>query len=259
MSVQNHLSGRASSAILSDSEKISIDTSISTVQSRLNSYFGKELSNHFRFGSSTRGTILPRRMDGHSDIDYMIVFADEDSKPQTYVSRLKRFAEKYYATSDIAQSHPTVVLNLNHIKFDLVPAIKSYVEEYRIPAPASSYQDWIATAPNDFNSKLTEANNRCGYNLKPAIRLLKYWNALAGYVFESYSLEKWSAERYFSSCSSVRDYFFALVESLSLDWNAAQWRKDKLERAKEIVKKTKEYEQRYMPAMAEQEIKKLIP
>lgn len=120
MSVQTHLSSRASSAILSDSEKTSIDTSISTLQSRLKSYFGSDLTTHFRFGSSTRGTILPRSMDAHSDIDYMIVFADENSKPQTYVSRLKRFAENDYASSDIAQAHPTVALKLNHIKFDLV-------------------------------------------------------------------------------------------------------------------------------------------
>lgn len=259
MSVQTHLSSRASSAILSDSEKTSIDTSISTLQSRLKSYFGSDITTHFRFGSSTRGTILPRSMDAHSDIDYMIVFADESSKPQTYVSRLKRFAENYYASSDIAQSHPTVVLKLNHIQFDLVPAIKSYYEEYRIPAPASSYQDWTPTSPNDFNSTLATANNRCGYNLKPAIRLLKYWNAMAGYVFNSYELEKWSAGCYFSNCSTVRDYFFALVEGKTLEWNAAQWRKDKLERAKAIVKKTQEYELRAMPLSAEQEIKKLIP
>ena len=198
-------------------------------------------------------------MDAHSDIDYMIVFADENWKPQTYVSRLKRFAENYYASSDIAQSNPTVVLKLNHIKFDLVPAIKSYFEEYRIPAKASSYQDWMSTSPNNFNSTLTAANTRWGYYLKPAIRLLKYWNAMAGYVFDSYELEKWAAGCYFSNCSTVRDYYFALVEGNSLEWDAAQWRKDKLERAKAIVKKTKEYEQSAMPLAAEQEIKKLIP
>jgi len=259
MSVQTHLYNRASNAILSDSEKTSIDTSITTLQSRLKSYFGSDITTHFRFGSSTRGTILPRSMDAESDIDYMIVFADESSKPQTYVSRLKRFAENHYSSSDIAQSHPTVVLKLNHIKFDLVPAIKSYFEEYRIPAKTSSYQDWMSTSPNDFNSKLTAANIRCDSYLKPAIRLLKYWNAMAGYVFESYELEKWAAGCYFSNCSTVRDYFFALVDGKSLDWNAAQWRKDKLERAKTIVKKTKEYEQSAMPVNAEQEIKKLIP
>lgn len=259
MSVQSHLSTTASNAILSDTEKSSIDTSISTLQTRINLYFGNDVTTHFRFGSSTRGTILPRSMDTESDIDYMIVFDDEESKPQTYVSSLKRFAEKYYVTSQIAQSHPTVVLKLNHIKFDLVPAIKSYLEEYRIPAPASSYQDWMATSPNDFNSTLTSANISWDYKLKPCIRLLKYWNARAGYVYDSYSLEQWAAGRYYFSCSTVRDYFFSLVDDLTLDWNAAQWKKDKVDRAKTIVTNTREYERKDMPATAEKEIKKLIP
>lgn len=261
MSVQSHLDARASSAVLSDEEKKSIDTSIETLQARLSSHFGGGLRTHFRFGSSTRGTILPRVMDVNSDIDYMVVFKDEEAKPQTYVSRLRRFAQKYYHSSEIAQSYPTVVLKLNHIKFDLVPAIKSYLEnkEYRIPAPASSYEDWMWTAPNAFNATLISANVACNYKLKPTIRLLKYWNALSGYVFESYGFEKWTAERYFWLCSTVRDCFFQCVEKLSLDWGAAQWRKDKVERAKRIVEKTKEYEDSGLPVSAEAEIKKLVP
>ena len=198
-------------------------------------------------------------MDERSDIDYMIVFDDENSQPQTYVSRLKRFAEYYYKTSDIAQSYPTVALKLNHIKFDLVPAIKSYLQEYRIPAPSSSYQDWMATSPNDFNNTLTTANTTSNYKLKPAIRLLKYWNSEAGYVYDSYSIETWAAGRYYFLCSTVKDYFFDCIENLSLDWGEAQWRKDKVAKAKEIVANTKSYENSDMPATAEQEIKKLVP
>lgn len=259
MSVQTYLYNRSSSAVLSDDEKSSIDKSIITLKSRLDSYFGNGLNEHLRFGSSTRGTILPRSMDAHSDIDYMIVFKDEESKPQTYIDRIRRFAEKYYSSSDIAQSSPTIVLSLNHIKFDLVPAIKSYVKEYRIPAPNSSYQDWISTSPKSFNSELSQANLNCDSKLKPAIRLLKYWNALAGYVFDSYAFEQWVAGRYYYGCISVRDYFFNCVENLSVDWNDAQWRKDRVERAQKIVANTKSYEEQAMPISAEAEIKKLIP
>lgn len=75
MSVLNYLQGRASQAVLSGDEQSSINTSISTLSTRLNAYFGDKLTEHFRFGSSTRSTILPRSMDEHSDIDYMVVFA----------------------------------------------------------------------------------------------------------------------------------------------------------------------------------------
>lgn len=99
MSVITYLQARASSAVLSSVEEASINTSIATIQSRLGSHFGKDVASHFWFGSSTRGTILPRSMDPKSDIDYMIVFADKNYTPQTYLDRLKRFAEKYYASS----------------------------------------------------------------------------------------------------------------------------------------------------------------
>lgn len=259
MSVQTYLFNRASEAILSDAEQSSITTSITTLTARLKTYFDSAVTERLRFGSSTRGTILPRAMDEHSDIDYMIVFADENSKPQTYIDRLKRFAEKYYSSSDIAQSSPTIVLSLNHIKFDLVPAIKSYIQEYRIPAPNSSYSDWTATSPRAFNDELTAANIRNDSKLKPTIRLLKYWNAQAGYVFDSYSFEQWVAGRFFYNCSSVRDYFFDCVEALPLAWDAAQWRKDRVDRARKLVASTKALEAGGYPASAELEIKKLIP
>jgi hypothetical protein len=66
-------------------------------------------------------------MDEKSDIDYMVVFSDRDYQPQTYLDRLRRFTEYYYQKSEIKQSHPTIQLELNHIRFELVPAVKDWV------------------------------------------------------------------------------------------------------------------------------------
>ena len=94
MSVLSFLVDTASNAVLSSSEQASITTSITTLQSRMSLHFDKDvIKQHFRFGSSTRGTILPRSMDERSDIDYIVVFSDNDSKPQTYLDRLKTFVE----------------------------------------------------------------------------------------------------------------------------------------------------------------------
>jgi hypothetical protein len=76
MSVITYLQSRASAAVLSATEESSINASISTIKTRLTSHFDKDVSEQFRFGSSTRGTILPRSMDDNSDIDYMVVFSD---------------------------------------------------------------------------------------------------------------------------------------------------------------------------------------
>lgn len=123
MSVLSYLQKRASDGVLSGDEKTSVNTSISTLKSRLGYHFTSGLKEHFRFGSSTRDTILPRSMDEHSDIDYMVVFSEGGYAPQTYLDRLRRFVDAYYSTSEVKQSSPTIVLQLNHIKFDLVPAL----------------------------------------------------------------------------------------------------------------------------------------
>jgi predicted nucleotidyltransferase len=104
MSVLSYLQKRASDAVLSSAETGSIATSIATLQKRLDAWFRDSVTERFQFGSSTRGTILPRKMDALSDIDYMVVFADGGYTPQTYLDRLKRFAEAYYSSSEILQA-----------------------------------------------------------------------------------------------------------------------------------------------------------
>jgi hypothetical protein len=85
MSVLNFLTELASNAVPSSTEQLSIAKSITTLQSRMASSFeAGVIKEHFRFDSSMRGTILPRAMDEHSDIDYMVVFNDNDATPQTY-------------------------------------------------------------------------------------------------------------------------------------------------------------------------------
>ena len=85
----------------------------------------------FNFGSYTRVTILQRKADEESDVDYMVVFDNSNNyTPQTFLDRLKRFAETKYSTSEIYQSSPTIVLELNNIKFELVPAYKNLATYY---------------------------------------------------------------------------------------------------------------------------------
>ena len=256
MSVLSYLENRASQAVLSSDENSSIATSIATLQSRLNMHFGTDLNEHFKFGSQTRGTILPRAMDEHSDVDYMIVFKTGGYTPQTYLDRLKRFVEKYYSTSSIKQTSPTITLELNHMKFDLVPALKGYWPgTYQIPNGTSAWRD---TNPKDFNATLTTKNNAELHKIKPTIRLAKFWNAKAGYVYESFGFEKWIVDQSYFLISNQRDYIFRVFEAMSLPTDT-QWRKDRVQRAKDIVANVRKHESDGMPYSAEAEVKKLIP
>lgn len=256
MSVLSYLQKRASDGVLSGDEKMSINTSISTLKTRLGYHFTTGLKEHFRFGSSTRDTILPRPMDEHSDIDYMIVFSESGYAPQTYLDRLRRFVSAYYSTSEVKQSSPSIVLQLNHIKFDLVPALAELWSGYQIPDGSG---DWQSTNPNDFNQRLETVNKANLYLLKPTIRLAKFWNATSGYVFDSYAFEKWMVNQSYYSAINQRDYLLTVFDVLSTNGITEQWRRDKLERAKQIVAKVREHEKNEMPYSAEAEVKKLIP
>jgi hypothetical protein len=242
--------------VLSATEQSSIKTSISALQDRIGWHFPSgTIREHFRFGSSTRGTILPRAMDEHSDIDYMIVFSENNATPQTYLNRLKAFVEKYYASSDIRQSSPTIVLELNHIKFDLVPATTDGLGSFQIPNGSGG---WMSTNPNDFNSTLEAANKAKGFLIKPSIRLTKYWNAKSGYPFDSFGLEKWICGLNFWGANNQRDYLFSIFDNLNADYSNAQWINNEITRAKNIVSNIRQYERDEMPVSAETEVKKLF-
>lgn len=256
MSVLSFLTNTASSSVLSLSEQSSITTSITTLQSRMALHFARGIiKNHFRFGSSTRGTILPRSMDEHSDIDYMIVFSDNLVTPQTYLNRLRTFVEKRYGTSEIYQSSPTIVLELNHIKFDLVPATTTWIDELQIPNSSSG---WINTNPNDFNALLEVKNKEHKFLIKPTIRLCKYWNATAGFPFQSFELEKWICGLNFWMQSNQKDYFFSVIENLNTNVKYSQRVNNEIARMKNIIENVKSYERDDMPITAENEIKKLF-
>jgi predicted nucleotidyltransferase len=264
MSVLSYLNQKANEAVLAEKEKESINISISTLQKRFYNFLKREMigiKNHFMFGSYTRGTILPRYMDENSDIDYMIIFNDTSYKPQTYINWLKKFVENYYPTSEIFQSSPAIVLELNHIKFDLVPAnIKEglFFEELYIPNNSGG---WQITNPTRFNAELTEKNRNNSNLIKPAIRLVKYWNAENDYIFESFQLEKAIVNHSFFPLFvnyNLKIYFFEIIKSL-YNYNLSDTNKKKVSRAIVIVKEIETCERRKDYDKAEDYIKRLIP
>lgn len=259
MSVATHLESTASALIVRKEEDDSISRSITTLSGRLSAHFGDAVKERIQFGSSTRGTMLPRKADESSDVDYMVVFDNSGGlKPESMLARLRTFVEQRYASSERFQAHPTVVLNLNHIKFELVPAYRSW-GTLHIPAPSKSFAEWMSTDPVGFNTLIDEKNKNNQYMIKPLIRLLKYWNARCGYIYNSYEFEQWVVGLWFSTAPSLKEYLYQAVELMPETYGFAQWRLDRIRRAKEIVKQTKHYERNTMPSTAETEIKKLLP
>ena len=259
MTVNTHLLDVSSKLVISDKEKEAISLSLGILQAKIKSYFNSAVKETFTFGSYQRSVNLPRRADNHSDVDLMILFSTENGqkKPQTYLDQLKSFTNAKYSSSEIYQSHPTIVLSLNHINFELVPAI--YNGGYLIPSPSSSWADWMNTFPYTADKKLTEANKLNNYQIKPLIRLIKYWNATQNYPFDSFSLEEYIVNGYYPGCVVLRDYFYYFWGNFICGSNHSQSTQDKVSRAKKYAKNAYDYESQSMPFTAEGEIKKIIP
>ena len=259
LSVLSHIEAVARRTLLDGSETMGIKRSLDTLEVRIDLYFKAELiKEHFAFGSFTRGTLMPRSMDAYSDVDYMVVFQGVNYKPATYLKWLKDFAESRYSSSIIGQSAPAVRLDLNHIRFELVPAINTSYG-LQIPGPAKGYQEWITTDPNGFKLRLNDVNAGRYYLVKPMLRVLKYWNARAGYPFPSYPLEEMATGSDFYFCSNLKDVFFKAVLQLRTSYADTAFRRNAVERAQAIVMETQSLEAQNCPALAEAEIKKLIP
>lgn len=262
MSVNSYAESLSSNLVLIESEKQNIRTSISTLRARLNLYFN-DIEDIFEFGSYTRGTILPRKADGNSDIDLMIVFKNGDSyKPQTHLNRLKKFAEKYYSSSEIFQSSPTIVLSLNHIKFELVPAYSLttlWSKAYYIPAPKNIFEEWIQTEPNRFNESLTNKNIRDKNKIKPMIRLAKYWNARQNHVYASYLLEKYIVDKSYGYYTNTTfDYFAEFALSLPTN-HLNQNSRMKVASLQSNISEIKDLRAQGYERLAEEKLKKLLP
>jgi len=263
LSVNNYLLTLSSNLVLSQTENSSIRTSIDTLSRRLDTYFANgELHKHFRFGSSTRGTILPRRVDIDSDVDYMVVFKNPKGySPNTLLKYLRDFMRYYYSRSEIYQDSPTMVLELNHIKFELVPAIQDEWGNLFIPSRKNFLSQWMSTDPLGFNEKLTRVNVHNNSKIKPLVRLIKYWNTskLNGY-FYSFELEDWLVQKYnYNTKSSLKDYVYDTIEGLIPSTNDSQLYKDRLARAKEIIEDVKWHEAGGFDILAKNKIQKLFP
>lgn len=225
MSINNKLINFAQRELVlgrTDTERNKIETSLNYLEVNINDQLGGKIDDFIRFGSYTRNTILPRNYDERSDVDLMVVFDTSKNvyTPDTYRRWLYKVVEKNYPRSISKKDFPVVKLLLNHIMFDIVPA-KSEThwmgsENYFIPDRDGS---WMSTKPNDINSDLSYVNQQAENNtVRNVIRLMKHWNANAGYPFQSYLMEKEiiRSQNYFSVLpfgETTYDLFLNVLEN----------------------------------------------
>lgn len=248
------------SRLLLGIDQLRIIISANHLSKNIRSFFGDNIEDHFIFGSFTRRTLLPRNADPCSDVDYMLVFQNTARiSPQTYLNKLKTFAQQYYPRSIISQSYPAIRIELSHIMFELVPSYKTYAT-YQIPSPTNYERNWIATHPNRFNGKLRDSNADSGSKTKKIIRLMKYWNAVNGHPFCSYNLETWIASLEFSTFSNLLDCIAKVFKLLNASGHKfSDATSAKVGRANSSLNKIVQFSAQRQHLHALLEIKKLFP
>lgn len=248
---------------LNKDSKGSVNTSIETLECHLRNWDKYDsIVEHKAFGSFVRDTNLPKCIDADADVDYMIVFDTMDKKPQTYLNYVKEFVDLKYKTSKRYQDHPTIALDLNNIKFELMPAIQIWGHAYpgyHIPAPTSLVLEWINTYPQKLQTDLDVADIRNHGMLRPVIRLIKYWNVLNGKIMTSFRIEEYIISHVFFGCHDLADYFFDAVRNLTMVEPISDDKRKKLESFMSFMTMAKKYKDLKDDKPAENIIKLLLP
>lgn len=260
MSVLSYLQALSSKLVLSTDESISIAVSLGFLKTNLGRWsHSDEIKTQEAFGSYKRETILPRKYDEGSDVDYMIVFKNVNNyDPETYRTWLQKFAESYYSRSEIYKDFPTVVLELGHIKFELVPAIQSLWGTYQIPDNTTYFNKWQSTDPFSLKNKITEAN-KLNSNIRPLIRVLKYWNARNGKPFASFQLEeKIASYAYWGYSLNLEDCFHGVVDTLYADYNMSEAKKRAINNLKAKSQQARDYKRLGYNSWEEDSIRSLF-
>lgn len=260
MSLNSYLDDIASKLIIKGEEKEAIKNSLDVFKSRMNNYFTYNESVYLRdirvFGSYERDTNLTQSVDEDTDVDIMLVMTDDGATPQTYLDRVRRAVEAKYSRSEIRQSSPTIVLQMGHMKFEITPAIVIN-GIYHIK---NSSNLWMPTYCYSDLSGLTDANVNNYSKIKPAIRLVKYWNKTKNVrSFSSYQIEQKIVSHY-SNCKyqgyDTKAYLLSSLECLRplVYWQSED---ERLEKAISKVSEAIEDEVKY-PSLYMDEIKSVI-
>jgi predicted nucleotidyltransferase len=151
------------------------------------------ISHTFLTGSYKKKTLI----NPANDIDVFIVlsgYTQYNIKPNTILDKLKKDLQKTYPNTIIKQDKPCVVIEFNHVTFELTPAIE--IENYQIHNPfyipeMSKNNTWqLIENPRVLEEKLTEANKRLNQKLNPLIKMMKKCKIHNNINTPSFEMEK---------------------------------------------------------------------
>lgn len=138
----------------------------------------------FLTGSYKKSTIINQT---DNDVDMFVVLKGYDQysiKPNTILDKLKNDLQGKYTQTKIKQNRPCVVLEFNHITFELTPVIQidnslqlalgfDNTPDFYMPN-TSNTNEWVQVGnPRILEQKLSKANSNLSYQLVPLIKMMK--------------------------------------------------------------------------------------
>lgn len=260
--VEEYLVNMANTLVLTDEDKEPINTSLNYLIGKFETELKDDIKRIELFGSYTRETFLHPDFSPKSDVDLMIVFEESKLKSQTLLTKIKEILKDHYNRSEVYQDHPTIALELNHIKFEIAPTKEVWrflsSDALYIPILKNSKEEWIETNPSKLNDKLNTKDKEEKGNLRPLIRLIKYYNAKADYPFTSYKIEQAVLELSYYDCKTYLDYLNYFIENNDLTLDDDKM-KNEMRKLKKLKKDIEILIERKLEDYAVMELHKFFP
>ena len=131
------------------------------------------VSDSFLTGSYKKRTMIKPPSD--VDIFVLINHSHSEITPNAVLNKLKRDLSSAYPNSIVRQDKPCIVLDFNHCKFELTPAIKAnQYSDFGYYIPAQGENTWRQVEdPGILEQQLSDANKRLNGMLTPIIKMMK--------------------------------------------------------------------------------------
>ncbi|MDD5571203.1 MAG: hypothetical protein PHD97_08615 [Bacteroidales bacterium] len=259
--INSYLTKLSKQLSIGKEEREEIDKSIDFLKGKIWEKYRDKLLTVDVFGSYDRRTELPQSVDKNSDVDILVIFKSNDFQPSTILKHLYEFADNQYSKSNVMTDHPTVVIELKKIRFEIIPAYwETYFlsdDELKIPAPRNKELKWITTDPAKLKNDLMDKNKKEDEMIIPLIKLIKYFNTLQGKPYESHLIERFAISRRYPE-KQLQDYFFKFIENLDTDGQNEE-QKIFIEEMKNRKENLIALEKRNLVEYIEQELQKFLP
>jgi len=152
------------------------------------------VSHTFLTGSYKKKTLI----NPANDIDVFIVlkgYSENNITPNAILNKLKKDLQKTYPNTTIKQNKPCIVIEFNHVTFELTPAIEienywTNDNEFYIPEMSKNNTWQKVENPRILEKSLVEANQRLSQKLNPLIKMMKKCKINNNIKAPSFEMEK---------------------------------------------------------------------